>query len=116
MSAVLGPLLVLAAVASQLSAAMADMGGAGGLLHEVTGRRVPSRMAYLGITLATLGLTWSTDIFSIIAFASRAFAVYYVMQCVLAFALATGRPWRRLVFALGALLALAVVVLGLPAG
>jgi hypothetical protein len=115
-SVVLGPLLVLAAVASQLSAAMADMGGAGGLLNEVTHQRVPSRMAYLGITVATLSLTWSTNIFAIIAFASRAFAVYYVMQCVLAFALAAGHPWRRALFALGAALALAVVVLGLPAG
>lgn len=115
-SVVLGPLLVLAAVASQLSAAMADMGGAGGLLGEVTHHRVPSPMAYLGMTLATLTLTWSTNIFDIIAFASRAFAVYYVMQCVLAFALGAGHPWRRLLFALGALLAFAVVVLGLPAG
>lgn len=113
---VLGPLLVLAAVASQLSAAVADMGGAGGLLHEVTARRVPPRMAYAGITLVALLLTWNTDIFAIIAFASRAFAAYYLMQCMLASALAGDSRWRRLLFALGALLALAVVVLGIPAG
>ncbi len=113
---VLGPLLVLAALASQLSAAVADMGGAGGLLTELTGGRVPASMAYLGITLATLALTWSADIFAIIAFASRGFAAYYLMQCVLAVALARGQWWRQSLFALGALLALAVVVLGIPAG
>ncbi|RAP57218.1 hypothetical protein [Oleiagrimonas sp. MCCC 1A03011] len=115
-AAVLGPLLVLAAVASQLSAAVADMGGAGGLLHEVTSQRVSPRMAYLGITVAALILTWSVDIFGLIAFASRAFAVYYTMQCLLAFVLAEGRPLRRVLFALGAVLAFAVVVFGIPAG
>lgn len=113
---VLGPMLVLAAVASQLSAAVADMGGGGGLLNEVSNQRVSARMAYAGITAAALVLTWSVDLLGIIAYASRAFAVYYVGQCVLAAWLASGRPWRRTAFVAGALLAAAVVVLGIPAG
>lgn len=112
---VLGPMLVLAAIASQLSAAVADMGGSGGLLTEVSGGRVSARMAYVAITAVVLVLTWTVDIFSIIAFASRAFAAYYAIQCGLAAWLAEGRHSRRAWYSLGALLALAVVVLGKPA-
>lgn len=112
---VLGPMLVLAAVASQLSAAVADMGGSGGLLTEVSGGRVSARMAYVAITAVVLALTWSVDIFRIIAFASRAFAAYYAIQCGLAAWLAEGRHSRRAWYSLGAILALAVVLLGKPA-
>ena len=112
---VLGPMLVLAAVASQLSAAVADMGGSGGLLTEISGGRVSARLAYVAITIVVLALTWTVDIFSIIAFASRAFAAYYAIQCGLAAWLAEGRHSRRAWYSLGALLALAVVVLGKPA-
>ncbi len=112
---VLGPMLVLAAVASQLSAAMADMGGSGGLLTEVSGGRISVRVAYAAITVVVLALTWSVDIFGIIAFASRAFGASYAIQCGLAAWLADGRPLRRAWYSLGALLALAVVVLGKPA-
>ncbi len=110
----LGPALVLAAVASQLSAAIADMGGAGGLLDAMF-ERVSTRMAYAGITAAAIAMTWVTDIFGIIALASRAFAVYYGLQCLLAAILAEGRPLRRAYYLVGMLLALVVVVFGLAA-
>ena len=113
---VLGPALVLAAVASQLSAAVADMGGAGGLLTEATNNKLSAGWAYAGITLGTLALTWTTDIFQIIAIASRAFAVYYLLQCALAFFLARGKPLRQAFFVATGLMALAVVVLGVSAG
>lgn len=111
----LGPLLIVAAVASQLSAAMADMGGAGGLLAELT-PLLPPRRAYVAVVTVAIGLTWSTDLFGIIATASRAFAVYYALQCALAVMLARSHPLRRLCYALGGVLALAVVVFGLPVG
>lgn len=114
LAGLLGPMLVIAAVASQLSAAIADMGGAGGLLGELWSR-IKAPMAYAGITVLAVALTWVSDIFEIIAIASRAFAVYYALQCVLAAILARGRPLRRGFFVVGAVLALAVVVLGLPA-
>jgi len=111
----LGPLLVLAAVASQLSAAVADMGGAGGLLAELS-ERLPPRRAYVAIVVVAIALTWMANLFGIIAIASRAFAVYYALQCVLAAALAGGKPLLRAVYVLGAVLAGGVVVFGLPAG
>ena len=111
----LGPLLVLAAVASQLSAAVADMGGAGGLLAELS-ERLPPRRAYVAIVVVAIALTWMANLFGIIAIASRAFAVYYALQCVLAAALAGGKPLLRAVYVLGAVLAGVVVLFGLPAG
>ena len=44
---VLPLLLSIAAVGSQFSAAVADNSGAGGLLEDVTRRRLPIRYAYL---------------------------------------------------------------------
>jgi len=112
---VLGPLLVLAALASQLSAAVADMSGAGGLIADYGHGRIDPRYAYAGIALVALVLTWSIDIFGLIAYASRAFGVYYTLQCALAWRLARGRFWLRMLFASGCLLAAAVVVFGVAA-
>ena len=113
---VLGPILVAAALASQLSAAVADMGGAGGLVAEFSrGRLTPAR-AYLLITVVVLVLTWTTDLFRIITFASQAFAAYYAIQCGLAAWLDTGRPLRCALHVLSCLVALAVVLFALPAG
>ncbi|MGA9334946.1 MAG: hypothetical protein WBV39_11770 [Rudaea sp.] len=112
---VLGPLLVLAALASQLSAAVADMSGAGGLMTEYTRGRVNSRVAYAGIAVVAVLLTWSTDILGLIAYASRAFAVYYLLQCILAWRLARGDSVRRTLFAAAAALAAAVVLFGVAA-
>ncbi len=78
--AVLPPLLVLAAVMSQFSAAVADTVGSGGLIHEATRSRVPVKLAYAGVTLAAVVLTWTADIFEVIALASRGFALYYALQ------------------------------------
>ncbi|HET6432008.1 hypothetical protein [Dyella sp.] len=111
----LGPLLVLAAIASQLSAAVADLGGAGGLLAELSPQMTPPR-AYLAVAVVATALTWSANVFGIIAIASRAFAVYYALQCVLAAALARDLPLRRAAYAAGAALAVMVVLFGLPAG
>lgn len=113
---VLVPLLVFAALASQLSAAVADMTGAGGLTAEYLGAGAQPRLAYAGIAAVALVLTWSTDILELIAYASRAFAVYYFLQCVLAWRLARGDMHRRGIFALGATAAMAVVVFGTAAG
>lgn len=111
----LGPLLVIAAVASQLSAAIADMGGAGGLLAELS-ERLPPRRAHVAVVVVAIALTWVANLFGIIAIASRAFAVYYAFQCILAATLAKAMPWRRVLYVVGAALALAVVLFGLPAG
>jgi len=117
---VLPLLLAIAAIGSQFSAAVADNSGAGGLIEDITHRRLPARYVYLLIMLVTIALTWETNVNAIIAYASRAFALYYMLQCVVAVLVAgqmqdgAGR-WRRVVgFGLTGVLCLLVFALGLP--
>jgi len=118
---VLPVLLSIAAVGSQFSAAVADAEGAGGLLEDLTEHKVPIRFAYLLLLLVTVALTWETNVNGIIAYASRAFALYYTLQCMVALTVAAqtleGGQRSRSVggFALLALLCLLVFVWGLPA-
>ena len=117
---VLPVLLAVAAIGSQFSAAVADSEGAGGLLEDVTNRRLPMRYAYLLIMLITLVLTWETDVNVIIAYASRAFALFYCLQSWVA--LLTARSMakrslgREILFAAVAVLCLAVFLFGIPSG
>ncbi len=115
---VLPILLSVAAIGSQFSAAVADNSGAGGLIEDITHRKLPVRFAYLLILLVTVALTWETNVNAIIAYASRAFALYYFMQCCVAFLVAREMKGRRsgqlAGFALLALICLAVFLFGLP--
>ncbi len=83
-ASVLPVLLAIAAIGSQFSAAVADNLGAGGLIEDVTHHKLPVRYAYLIILIITVTLTWETDVNSIIAYASRAFALFYFLQSLVA--------------------------------
>jgi len=83
-AAVLPALIALAAVSSQFSAAVADNEAAGGLVEDITHGHLSMRYAYLLVLLATLAITWSTNVNQVIAYASRAFALYYALQCAVA--------------------------------
>jgi len=112
------PLMVLAgALASQSSAALADAIGAGGLLHDITGGRVNLRHTYPLIALVAALITWETDVFSLITLASRCFALYYALQCIVAAwsAARSGRGLRAAGFTALACGCAAVVLLGTPA-
>ena len=104
---VLPAMLVAAALAAQFSAAVADTGGSGGLLTELTADRISERQAYALLVCVGLALTWTTNLFGIISYASRAFALYYGLQAAIA-ALAARRRRER---AQGALFA-GLAVLG----
>jgi hypothetical protein len=114
---ILPALLVIAALGAQFSAAIADTGGAGGLMAEVSQGRIPVRGGYLLLVAVGLTLTWSLDVFQIIAYASRAFAAYYALQCAIA---ALGKraeaapAWQVAWHAGLALLAAAMAVFGTP--
>ncbi len=119
---VLPVLLAVAAIGSQFSAGVADNAGAGGLIEDITERKVPIRYAYLLILLVTVVLTWSTNVNEIIAYASRAFALYYTLQCVVAWIVAwqeqnlQRRPLRLATFAFLAVMCFLVFALGIPSG
>jgi hypothetical protein len=110
-------LLVVAALSAQFSAAIADTGGSGGLIHELSGGRLKPRDAYLLLVAIGLGLTWLSDIFAIIAYASRAFAAYYAVQAGLA-AITAGRregvSVKTAAFGGLALLGAAMAIFGTP--
>ena len=114
---VLPLLLVVAALAAQFSAAVADTGRAGGLVAELTGGRVTVRGAYAALVAAGVTLTWASDIFALIAYASRAFALYYTLQAAIA-AVAAHRhgasPPRAAAYGALALLGLAMAIFGTP--
>lgn len=111
------PLLIAAALASQSSAAVADMNGASGLLAEVTGRRLSVNAGNLATAIVAIGVTWSGNIYDIITYASKAFVGYYGLQSLQAFlsAFRRRRFGEALLFAFGMLFAAAVVLLGRPA-
>lgn len=76
--------LVAAAVLSQFSAAVADTIGGGGNLAETTKQHVDSRHAYLLICgIAVMVAFFNT--LTVLTLASRAFAFYYTLQCLVAF-------------------------------
>lgn len=108
-------LLVVAALAAQFSAAIADTSGSGGLLEELTRGRMTARDGYALLVVIGLFLTWETDVFHIIAYASRAFAIYYTLQSAIAarraFVLPT--PWPKKVgFCLLVVLGSMIVLFG----
>jgi hypothetical protein len=86
-AAVLPLLLAATAIASQFSAAVADVEGASGLVVDLSQEKVPTRYSYVLILLVTIALTWETDVNQIIAYASRAFALFYALQCWIALTL-----------------------------
>lgn len=113
-------LLVIGAAMSQFSAAVADTIGSGGLVEDATYGKIHHRYVYVGAMLLALGLLWSTDIFAIIAYASRAFAFYYAIQCLMAAlhvrSRTGGRHWTKAgFFSLLSLLMLSTAIFAIPA-
>jgi hypothetical protein len=106
---------ILAAISAQFSAAVADTGGSGGLISELTRGRVSARAGYVVLVAVGLVLTWAMSVFEIISYASRAFAVYYAIQALIAAKGAWSRPFKgrnAVFFALLALLGLAIAAFG----
>lgn len=84
MAPLLTPPLVLSAILSQLSAATADTVAAAGDLNEQGPRVFGGRRAYLFSGVAAVVMIWTIPTLTIVAVASRAFAAYYCVQCVIA--------------------------------
>lgn len=116
----IAPLIILTALASQLSAAVADMNGAGGLINSASENRVSMKLAYAATAAVAIAITLSADIFQIIVYASKAFVVYYGLQSATAALLCvTGpkrRPLRAVAYGSGVLIAVIAVLFGVSAG
>ena len=81
---VLPLMLIVAAIMSQFSAAVADTVGAGCLASESSSGKLSTNKGYLLVSLFAIILIWTADLLEIISFASRAFALYYLLQCMVA--------------------------------
>lgn len=116
---VLGVFVLVGAVSSQLSAAIADSIGSGGLLVEVSRRRLGVRQAFMAAAALSIAVVWLTDPFSVIALSSRAFALFYAMQALIALwvSLRTGAGGAaaRAGFAVVGLICVVAALAGAPA-
>jgi hypothetical protein len=114
-------LLIIGAATAQFSAAVADTLASGGLVEAATRGRFSHRHVYLVVMLLSATLLWTGHIFTIISYASRAFAAYYAVQCIMAAAHAAmaGSQQRSIAraswFAFLALVMLAAAMFGIPA-
>lgn len=109
-------LLVVAALSAQFSAAIADTNGSGGLIAEATGGVINEKLAYVVLVGIGILLTWTANIFEIISYASRAFALYYAIQAGIAAIRASQRGHSRKAVGFSALafLGVAVALFGTP--
>ena len=108
---VLPAMLMLAALMSQFSAAVADTSGGGGLLRENSQGILSSKVGYVVVTISAAMLVWTVDLFGIIALASKAFAAYYFVQTLLALIHNTRAGMFRSVPAIGRQLLFLILVL-----
>ncbi len=107
--------LIIAAVMSQFSAAVADTLAAAENLKETTRQRINRHQGYLFIGMTAMLLAWTSSTFEIIALASRAFAFYYLLQCIVAFSVCNNTKKRILFICIAAVLVF-VLVFAVPAG
>jgi hypothetical protein len=122
---VLPVLVVIAAMGSQFSASVADDAGCAGLLEGALSRWMTPHAAYAVVSVVAIGLTWATNVLQIISLASRAFALFYALQSLVAVLAAwtrrtddaPARTWVRIGgFLLVGAICLAVTIFGIPAG
>ena len=109
-------LLIVAAIMSQFSAAVSDTIGSSGLISEATHKVVSIRRGIALTVAIAVSLIWLTDIYEIVVIASKAFAIYYGMQCLIAARLAfNGKDTMRVYcFLTLSILMLMVIFLGAP--
>lgn len=81
--------LVGAAIFSQFSAAIADTIGGTGNVRDRTDGKFAERWIYAAILSIALVLTWSADTAQVLVLASKAFAFFYGLQCLVALLVTT---------------------------
>ncbi|QCT94935.1 hypothetical protein FE773_06960 [Caminibacter mediatlanticus TB-2] len=117
------PLLLLSlSLIAQFDAAVADAQGGNGLFKELIEKYIPKfKFKDIGyIIIATFGLfiIWTSNIYEIITYASKAFAIYYFLQTMVASftALKHNKDYLKFIyFSFVGSIALSVVIFGVPA-
>lgn len=106
--------LVISAVLSQFSAAVADTFGGSGNIVELTNNRTTLKHATLLICGGAMALC-ALPTLTILAIASRAFAFYYMLQCLVANTIAKSKLQHIFFLSLAAILAF-ITIFAVPAG
>lgn len=112
------PIIVtIGAIASQMSAAVADSIGASGLISDTSHHRISPNHAYFIIGIIAILIVWHTDVVAIVTLASQAFALFYGLQCIVAMLIAHKKQEtaHMLGFGILTLICLTIVFFGIPA-
>jgi hypothetical protein len=107
------PLIAVAAL-SQFSAAVADTMTATGNLQETTQGHLKARWGYVLVGGGAIMLCWSANTLQITALASRAFAFYYMVQCLVGVTVSNSASQKIGMVIVAALLAF-IAVFAVPA-
>jgi hypothetical protein len=84
-------------------------------MEEVTHRHLKERFGYVLVGGGAIMLTWSADTFEILALASRAFAFYYMLQCLVAISVSQ-RALQRVGMGAVAIALGFIAIFAVPAG
>lgn len=106
------------AIASQFSASVADSIGASGLVSDTSKKHITPKHAYILIGIVAVLVIWETDVVAIVTLASRAFALFYALQCIVAAMVAHSQNHtkRVVMFSMLAMLCFVITIFGIPAG
>lgn len=107
--------LVIAAALSQFAAAVADTITAAGNMGEISNNKITSKLGTLIVGVGAIALTWVADTLEILAIASRAFAFYYFLQCLVAISISKSII-QKVFFAVISLVLLFITIFAVPAG
>ena len=119
---VLPILITVTAIGSQFSASTADDAGCSGLLEAFFKGTRLSRFNYIIVTVMAVILTWLTDVYRIISFASQAFAFYYALQCIIGAIVlkkvsnVPSFKFKAFMFWTLAIICISITFFGIPAG
>ena len=114
-SALLVAPLVIAAVMSQFSAAVADTLAATGNMEELTHGSLKAKFGTALVGGGAIALSWSANTLEILALASRAFAFYYLLQCLVAIHVCESRKQKIAMAAIAMVLGF-ITIFAVPAG
>jgi hypothetical protein len=114
-AAMLAVPLIIAAALSQFSAAVADTLAATGNMQETTHGHLNAKWGCLLVGGGAIALSWSANTLEILALASRAFAFYYMLQCLVAISVSRSTMQRVGMGMVAAALGF-IAVFAVPAG
>jgi hypothetical protein len=107
--------LVIGAALSQFSAAVADTLSATGNMQEVTKGSLKAKFGTVLVGGGAIALSWSANTLEILALASRAFAFYYMLQCLVAISVSKSAAHKIAMAAIAIVLGF-ITIFAVPAG